>query len=141
MGTTVKRTLPYPENYDLVSGGAAAIKALADKLEAEWGAWHYIGAAGEPAFLNGWVNFGGIYQTARFRKEGDRVFVEGLIKSGAQAACFTLPAGYRPPAQLILATQAAAAFAQINVEADGDVLVSGSNASFSVHFSFSTAAV
>lgn len=60
-------------------------------------AWHNVGAAGEPAFAGGWVNFGAAYP-ARFRKTADgMVVLQGLIKSGAlTAAAFTLPAGYRP---------------------------------------------
>lgn len=58
--------------------------------------WHYIGAVGEPAFQNNWVNFDG--RAAAFRKYPDgKVRFRGLIKSGTiGAAAFTLPVGYRP---------------------------------------------
>jgi hypothetical protein len=61
--------------------------------------WHTVGAAGEPAFQNSWVNYGGGEQTATFRKDPlGRVMVRGLIKSGTvPGIAFQLPTGYRPP--------------------------------------------
>lgn len=65
--------------------------------------WHTIGAAGEPAFVNSWVNFAGGFQPAAFRKGPDgKVQIRGVIKSGASATAFTLPVGFRPP-NIILA--------------------------------------
>lgn len=61
--------------------------------------WHYVGAAGEPAFLTGWANYPGGYQPLRFMKDPHGfVHVEGEIQASAGAAVdvFTLPAGYRP---------------------------------------------
>lgn len=53
-------------------------------------------------FTNGWVNYG-TFQGAQYRKVGDMVQLRGLIKSGtAGASAFTLPAGYRPPLNIIL---------------------------------------
>lgn len=61
-------------------------------------AWREIGAAGQPAFQNSWVNFGSTRATAAFRKEGNLVRVKGLVKNGGgSSAIFTLPLGYRPP--------------------------------------------
>jgi hypothetical protein len=54
-----------------------------------------------PALTNGWVNFDGGTQftAAGYRKIGDLVFLKGLIKTGTiNTAAFTLPVGYRPPA-------------------------------------------
>ena len=60
--------------------------------------WHLVGAAGEPAFQNSWVNYGAPEALAGFRKYPDgRVRLKGLIKSGTANAAFTLPVGYRPP--------------------------------------------
>jgi hypothetical protein len=61
--------------------------------------WHSVGAAGEPTFLNGWVNFGGNLSTLAFRKSPDgRVWIKGQVKSGtAGTPVFQLPVGYRPP--------------------------------------------
>lgn len=50
-----------------------------------------------PAMQNAWVNFGSTYTTAAYRRDGNRVTLKGLIKSGViNSAAFTLPAGYRP---------------------------------------------
>lgn len=56
------------------------------------------------AFFNGWVAFGAPYRSPRYRKIGDRVYVEGAIKTGTmQLIAFTLPVGYRPAAALQIA--------------------------------------
>lgn len=62
--------------------------------------WHSVGGTGEPAFANSWVNLGGGYQTAQFRRDADgQVYLRGWIKSGTvDTTAFTLPAGYRPAA-------------------------------------------
>lgn len=62
-------------------------------------AWHEIGAAGEPAWLNGWGSYGGSFGPVRFRKlpTGEIMF-DGLGQAPgvANAAPFTMPAGLRP---------------------------------------------
>ena len=64
---------------------------------------HEVGAAGEPAFAGGWVNFGDPWEAAGFYKAGGgRVFLSGLLKNGNSGTGFTvfiLPAGYRPAKQ------------------------------------------
>lgn len=68
-----------------------------------------VGASGNPAFQNGWVNYGG-YQVARYWKNSNNeVTVEGLVKSGtisttSTGEIFTLPSGFRPSATLIFTT-------------------------------------
>lgn len=60
-------------------------------------AWRAIGAAGQPAFLNSWTNYGSGYTTARFRRDPHgRVYLAGLVKGGSATSVFTLPVGYRP---------------------------------------------
>jgi hypothetical protein len=59
--------------------------------------WHEVGAGGEPAFQNSWVNVGGSYQTVAFRKVGGIVHLKGSAKSGNSGnAVYTLPVGFRP---------------------------------------------
>lgn len=66
------------------------------------GAWHYVGAASEPAFQNSWVNRASA-RTARFRLEGDKVRVEGSVSTGTNGTTiFTLPTGYRPTALVVI---------------------------------------
>lgn len=59
---------------------------------------HNVGATGEPAFANGWVNANSGAATVGFFKDpGNVIFLRGTIKSGTVgAAAFVLPAGYRP---------------------------------------------
>lgn len=60
--------------------------------------WHEVGDPGEPAFENGWTNYGSGWQTVAFRKDSiGRVFLKGLAKDGTSGSTiFTLPVGYRP---------------------------------------------
>jgi hypothetical protein len=80
-----------------VLGLSVSSKTIAKQLIVE--DWHYIGAAGEPAFLNSWVNSidGTKKYRSRFRKVGNIVQVVAYVKTGASGtAVFTLPTGYRP---------------------------------------------
>lgn len=62
--------------------------------------WHYIGATGEPAFQNSWVNNGGSRGDVAFKRTLDKfVYFCGAMQGGSDATvAFTLPAGYRPSA-------------------------------------------
>jgi hypothetical protein len=88
-------------------------------------AWHSVGNAGEPAFQNSWVNYGGSYQTAGFRKDPfGRVYLKGLIKGGANATvAFTLPVGYRPPKYIHMAAASNDAYATVRVDSTGTVQI------------------
>jgi len=83
-------------------------------------------------FTGGWVNFGGAYQTAQYRKVGDVVQMRGVIKSGTMgAAAATLPVGFRPPATNQFVGVSAGTFGYTVVDASGAVVPSiGTNASF-----------
>lgn len=72
--------------------------------------WHEIGATGEPAFQNSWVNASG--RTTKFYKQLDRVYIEGSVTTGTGVA-FTLPEGYRPDEQL--------SYTNITINTNGDV--------------------
>lgn len=69
-----------------------------------WNGGHVLNITGDagwitPTFQNGWVNYGGLYATAGYRKDGQGiVHLKGLVKDGALGATpvFTLPVGYRP---------------------------------------------
>jgi hypothetical protein len=94
--------------------------------------WHYVGAAGEPAFEHSWVNYSAIgagFTNARFCCRDGVVFIEGLVKSGtlgsnAAASIFTLPAGYRPDATtdaLLFAVSANVGAARLDVNGAGAI--------------------
>lgn len=64
-----------------------------------------------PTLTNSWVNFGSGYATAAYRKINGMVQLRGLVTDGTTAASmFTLPAGFRPAAQLICVGTASKAF-------------------------------
>ena len=88
--------------------------------------WHNLGAAGEPAFQNGWLQYPG-FSTCRFRKlSSGLVVLAGLFnnsdytgKNGTVA--FTLPVGYRPDLYRHMGAAATDQFAVARVAADGTV--------------------
>lgn len=86
-----------------------------------------------PTLLNSWVNFGGGSAAAGYYKDPFGIVrIRGLVKNGTTGLgnpVFTLPAGYRPPNSVILPAVSNNAFARLNVEANGDIIVEvGSNA-------------
>lgn len=80
--------------------------------------WHYVGAAGEPAFQNGWTNYDASnYSSTAFWKDPfGIVHIKGFVRSGTlSAAAFTLPAGYRPALALHLPAAANGAYATTRI--------------------------
>jgi hypothetical protein len=101
-----------------------------DSADVYEGAWRAVGAAGEPGFQNGWVNFGGGELGCAFHKDSVGVVrVRGLVKSGpANSAIFTLPIGYRPPGNQRWVCLASGTLAQVYITAAGNVMFyTGSN--------------
>ena len=82
-------------------------------------AWHTVGAAGEPAFQNGWVGHAasGMY-APKFRKRPDgMVELDGMLRGGTiNQPAFTLPVGYRP-----YATTAGSLYIPISISGKSDV--------------------
>jgi hypothetical protein len=66
--------------------------------------FHIVGDTGEPAFQNGWTNFGAGRTTAGFYMDSTGVVhLKGSITGGASSTtAITLPAGYRPSANLLV---------------------------------------
>jgi hypothetical protein len=83
-------------------------------------AWHEVGAAGQPAFENGWVNYGGSFATAAFYKDTlGVVHLRGLVMSGtAGTTIFQLPVGYRPGSNKIFTTRNASGSGELRIEQD-----------------------
>lgn len=79
-----------------------------------------------PTLLNSWINFGGVAQTAGFTRAQDgTIRLRGLLKSGTiGSSMFTLPLGYRPSAQELIATISADAIGRIDITTAGDVIPS-----------------
>jgi hypothetical protein len=59
-----------------------------------------VGAAGEPAFLNGWLSFHDgdptYAATGCFKDPAGVVHRQGSVKAGSASGIFVLPPGYRP---------------------------------------------
>jgi len=92
--------------------------------------WHAVGAGGEPAFQNGWINFGNLLgnpvQELQFKKIGNKVTIRGVVKSGTLGqAIFTLPAAYVPSSIQIIPSVIGDGAAQIFITASGDVSLNG----------------
>lgn len=94
------------------------------------------------SFNGTWTNLdAATFQRARYRKVGDIVYIQGLVKSGTSGtSVFTLPTGFRPPVALVFATDcASSAHARMDIEADGDVMVYAPSTTYvSLSCSFST---
>lgn len=86
-------------------------------------AWKLVGAVGQPAFQNSWVNFGSGFADAAFYKDPDGwVHLRGLVKNGTnQATIFTLPVGYRPANIFDSHQLAQNAAGQLQITTDGQV--------------------
>lgn len=83
-------------------------------------------------FSNGWVNYGGAEQVARYCKTAEGfVRVEGKVKNGTWSAgtvITNLPAGFRPPGNPIWLTDCgsiagAIGIARLQVTSTGDIMV------------------
>lgn len=139
-------TLLGPETFPVVDapGVAGGTKKITAANAAVALAVLAPGAWTAPTFTGTWVNFGGTNQVAQYRKVGDRVEIRGVIKTGTIAtAAFTLPVGFRPPANgdLTFATVSNALFGAITITAAGVVTPAvGSNVSFHLNCSFSVTA-
>jgi hypothetical protein len=82
-------------------------------------AWHVIGDPGEPAFLNGWTNYGSNYSAAAFRLVAGVVRLRGVVKSGTVGQpAFILPVGYRTSTARLFATISNALIGRVDVLPD-----------------------
>jgi len=92
--------------------------------------WTQVGAAGNPQFQNGWVNFDGgfaddaTHRSASFTKDTlGWVTIRGVVKSGtALTTIFTLPVGFRPKFRQDFPNETnQAAFGSVAVDSFGNV--------------------
>jgi hypothetical protein len=97
-------------------------------------AWHYVGSAGEPAFQNGFYNYGGQFVTTRFRKLATGLVVlDGLIGGGTSGTvAFTLPVGYRPDMYRHIGGWGTEVIAGIRINTDGTVQLNGTPGYFTL---------
>lgn len=82
--------------------------------------------------VNGWVAYDtGAYSLPRYRRTGQTVEVQGLIKNGTvHAACAALPSGYQPDGgMLIFLSSSDTGNARVDVWEDGSLIArDGGNA-------------
>lgn len=115
------------------TGTTSATVVIGDDARVAVTAWTAV------TFQNSWVNYGGTDQVVQYRKVGDTVQLRGKAKNGTMSsAAFTLPAGFRPPADLSFTQASNGAFGAVVVSSAGVVTPAfGSNVSFSFNFQFS----
>jgi hypothetical protein len=75
------------------------------------------------SYTNSWVDFGGGYMAGAYMKDlMGFVHLRGLIKSGTMStSAFTLPAGFRPSAVVLMACASAGAYGQLEVGTGGTI--------------------
>lgn len=89
-------------------------------------------AANVPSLALGWIGYGGGFGRPRYYKTPDgRVTIEGLMQAGTDGTVFTLLAGFRPANTLMFGCWSGGGAYRVDVNAAGDVILSGSNAVFS----------
>lgn len=98
-GATENHAVKVYANGNVVTGaGVSGWASLVCQFPVAGAAdpWHVIGAAGEIAFGSGWRNYGGGWQTARYKRVGDFVYLSGLVTRDTTAtnSIFTLPTGF-----------------------------------------------
>jgi len=80
---------------------------------------------------NSWLNFAGFVPTCYWKDKYGVVHIEGLVQSGTTTngtVVFTLPAGYRPPANLVFATHTSPQnVCRVDVSISGDVIIYNAN--------------
>ncbi|MET0785604.1 MAG: hypothetical protein ABWY25_02735, partial [Paenisporosarcina sp.] len=90
---------------------------------------------------NGWFNPGS-YNIAQYRKVGDIVYLRGVINGTLNSLpAFTLPAGFRPPANLLINTGSWSPWttSRISLNADGTAVPDmGPGSYMPIDFQFST---
>lgn len=89
------------------------------------GAWTYI--AGGIGYQNSWVDYGSGYNLGRFKIEGNKVRLGGVIVTGSSGTtAFSLPPGYRPLNQININTSNVVRTTALNtimISTNGDVNV------------------
>lgn len=84
-----------------------------------------------PGLGGGWIGLGGGYQSPRYRiNDEGMVTLSGSVQhtdSDAEVTIFTLLEGFRPAADLIFYVYSAGGACRVNVQADGDVVLTNPN--------------
>ena len=86
--------------------------------------WRVFGSTGGPALTNGWVAYGAPYAKPAALKDAlGFVNLTGVAKSGTVgSALTTLPPGFRPPFDLVVAVISNGALGRVDVLANGQII-------------------
>ena len=116
----------YSADFEVPADWVMVVRRNTDTDSYYWADGKETGVWVAPSLTNSWVNYGSGYQVARYKREGGRVYCEGLIKSGnTSASWFVFPAGFRPAATLIFLGHASGGIADIRVTAAGSFYCAG----------------
>ena len=75
-----------------------------------------------PHFLNGWCNFGEVYDEAVIYKNKDGlVTMNGLVKGNFKNIIFRLPEGWKPNKQLIFAISSDNISRRLDINSNGEL--------------------
>lgn len=118
----------------VTTAGLSRIVLKADTINVEGNigeAWTNV------TYTTGWVDFGGGFTGAQYKKVGDLIFLRGLCKrtSGVATTMFTLPVNYRPSSSIIFAQLSNDALARVQVDTTGAVTMSFGTATSWVNLS------
>lgn len=93
-----------------------------------WTPWKRIATTEsmDLSLLNGWVPYAQGYDSPRAIKTGNLVALSGLVKSGSGAIA-QLPAGWRPPINIVGTSTSADVIARIDVWSDGTIYPTKAN--------------
>ena len=100
---------------------------------AGWGAARVVfggsigGAFNSLSFGSGWTNYGSGWTAGRYKKVGDYVTMEGLVKrtSGVGTTIGTLAAGYRPQNTVMQTCQTDTGLGRVDIDSSGNVTLIG----------------
>lgn len=117
-----------------INANFTELETKTDYLETPDVTWCEVGATGNPAFMNNWVNYGSPFNTCAFRKDAmGYVHLKGLVKNGTVGsgfAVFTLPVGYRPIGQQLIVTMSTSVIGRVDITTVGYVMVVAGNNSW-----------
>ncbi|MEM5567676.1 hypothetical protein AAF695_02760 [Aerococcus viridans] len=96
---------------------SAELNGKADKKQEDWIT---------PTLLNGWTNFGGVYESVGYMKdEFGFVHLKGMVKGGSVGQnIFFLPEGYQPLKSQYHACVSADIVRTLNIQANGGAFIS-----------------
>ena len=77
-----------------------------------------------PYFLNGWANFGGIFENVEiFKNKDGLVTINGLAKGDFSKIIFKLPEGWKPKKQLIFSVCSDNTARRLDINSNGELFL------------------